>query len=95
MARAYTASVSASSSVPFQSKPAPSDRVALSPGRVRYARRKVSTPSGTLTRKIARQPKLEMRIPPSDGPRAVPTADIVPSSPMALPVFAFGTVSPT
>ena len=25
----------------------------------------------------------------------VPSADIVPSSPMALPVFAFGTVSPT
>ena len=52
-------------------------------------------PSGTLTRKIARQPSPAIRTPPSDGPRAVPIADIVPSSPMALPVLAFGTVSPT
>ena len=52
-------------------------------------------PSGTLTRKIARQPSPAIRTPPSDGPSAVPIADIVPSSPMALPVLAFGTVSPT
>ena len=52
-------------------------------------------PSGTLTRKMARQPSPAINTPPSDGPSAVPIADIVPSSPMALPVFAFGTVSPT
>ena len=52
-------------------------------------------PSGTLTRKIARQPKPAISTPPSEGPSAVPTADIVPSSPMALPVLSFGTVSPT
>ena len=52
-------------------------------------------PSGTLTRKIARQPSPAISRPPSDGPSAVPIADIVPSSPMALPVLAFGTVSPT
>ena len=33
--------------------------------------------------------------PPSDGPSAVPIADIAPSSPIALPVFSFGTVSAT
>ncbi len=52
-------------------------------------------PSGTLTKKIARQPSPAISRPPSEGPRAVPIADIVPSSPMALPVLAFGTVSPT
>ena len=36
-----------------------------------------------------------MRMPPSEGPRAVPIADIVPSRPIALPVLLFGTVSPT
>ena len=36
-----------------------------------------------------------MSKPPSEGPSAVPTADIVPSNPMALPVRCFGTVSPT
>ncbi|MCY1532382.1 hypothetical protein D9M68_676560 [compost metagenome] len=46
-------------------------------------------------RKMARQPNPAIRTPPSDGPRAVPFADIVPSNPMALPVFAFATVSPT
>jgi hypothetical protein len=48
-----------------------------------------------LTRKIVRQPRPAIRTPPSEGPRAVPIADIAPSSPMALPVLAFGTVSPT
>ena len=52
-------------------------------------------PSGTLTRKIARHPSPAIRRPPSEGPSAVPVADIVPSSPMARPVSAFGTVSPT
>jgi hypothetical protein len=45
--------------------------------------------------KDARHPSPAIRMPPSDGPSAVPIADIVPSSPMALPVFALGTVSPT
>lgn len=35
------------------------------------------------------------RRPPSDGPSAVPIADIVLNRPMAFPVFAFGIVSPT
>src|ERR1700694_3524931 len=44
---------------------------------------------------MARQPSPAISMPPSDGPRAVPIADIAASSPMALPVFSFGTVSPT
>ena len=56
---------------------------------------KAATPSGTLTRKMARQPKPEISKPPRDGPSAVPIADIVPSRPMALPVLPFGTVSAT
>ena len=44
-------------------------------------------PSGTLTRKIIRQPSPAINRPPSDGPSVVPIADIVPSSPMALPVL--------
>ncbi len=48
-----------------------------------------------MTRKIARQPYPAISTPPSDGPSAVPIADIVPSSPMALPVLACGTVSAT
>ena len=48
-----------------------------------------------LTRKIACQPGPAISAPPSDGPSAVPIADIVPSSPMALPVRSFATVSPT
>ena len=46
-------------------------------------------------RKIACQPKLPISTPPSDGPSAVPTADIVPSSPIARPARSFGTDSPT
>ena len=77
------------------------------PGRSAFGRRAIgwqaanapeetpAMPSGTLTRKIARQPSPAIRMPPSDGPSAVPTADIVPSSPIALPVLAFGTISPT
>ena len=38
-------------------------------------------PSGTLTRKIARQPSPAISTPPSEGPSAVPTADIVPEQP--------------
>ena len=52
-------------------------------------------PSAQLTKKIAGQPSPAISKPPSVGPSAVPIADIVPSSPMALPVCAFGTVSPT
>jgi hypothetical protein len=39
--------------------------------------------------------ELAIRTPPSDGPSAVPIADAVPSRPIALPVRAFGTTSPT
>ncbi len=52
-------------------------------------------PSAAVTRKIARQPGPAISPPPSDGPSAVPMAETVPSSPMALPVLSFGTVSPT
>ena len=52
-------------------------------------------PSGTLMRKIVRHPSPAISTPPSEGPSVVPIADIVPSSPIALPVFSFGTVSPT
>ena len=47
-------------------------------------------PAGTVTRKIARQPSRGDQQPPSDGPSAVPIADIVPSRPMARPVPAVG-----
>ncbi|MNM92592.1 hypothetical protein D3C81_1049300 [compost metagenome] len=46
-------------------------------------------------RKIACQPKAPINTPPSDGPSAVPTADVVPSSPIARPARSFGTDSPT
>ncbi len=96
MARAYAASVRASSSVPTWSNPArPLLGSRRSAGRWRYASSSVTTPSGTLTRNIARQPNPEISAPPSDGPSAVPIADIVPSSPIAPPVLSFGTVSPT
>jgi hypothetical protein len=48
-----------------------------------------------MARKRARQPAAAISMPPSEGPSAVPMADIVPSRPMALPVLALGTVSPT
>jgi hypothetical protein len=48
-----------------------------------------------MTRKIARQPSEAIRMPPSEGPSAVPIADMVPINPMARPVRSFGTVSPT
>ena len=64
-------------------------------GRDRRARTKARMPSGTLTKNIARQLAPAISRPPSDGPRAVPSADIVPSNPMALPVRALGTVAPT
>ena len=44
---------------------------------------------------MARQSSVAIRTPPSEGPSAVPIADIAPSRPMALPVFSFGTVPPT
>ncbi|MNG08255.1 hypothetical protein D3C84_916010 [compost metagenome] len=48
-----------------------------------------------LTRNKAGQPNPLINRPPKDGPRAVPTADSVASSPMALPVLSWATVSPT
>lgn len=44
---------------------------------------------------MARQPGPAIRAPPSVGPSAVPTADIVPNSPMALPAPPLGSRSPT
>lgn len=52
-------------------------------------------PNGTLIRKMAGQPSPAIRTPPSDGPSAVPIADMVPSSPMGLPVFSLEMVSLT
>lgn len=66
-----------------------------SAGKVRRASRKFAIPSGTFTRNIIRQPAPAMSSPPIDGPSVVPIADIVPRSPIALPMRPFGTVSPT
>ena len=52
-------------------------------------------PSGTLTRKIAAPAEPGDQHAAERGPSVVPIADIVPSSPIALPVLSFGTVSPT
>jgi len=93
MASAYAASVSASNSVPDTSRL--DFCTGRSAGRERCASSRFTIPSGTLTRKIVRQPNPAISTPPSDGPRVVPIADIVPRSPIALPVFDFGTVSPT
>ena len=48
-----------------------------------------------MTTKIMCHPPKAISIPPSDGPSAVPAADIVPSSPITFPVRFFGTISPT
>ena len=66
-----------------------------SAGTNRKARRSASRPSGTLTRKTERQPNAVVSRPPSGAPDAVPTADIVASSPMARPIPSLGTVSLT
>ena len=55
------------------------------------ARRNKPTPTTAAANKATLgAPKL-----PRMGPRAVPTADMVPSTPMALTVCDFGTASPT
>ncbi|MNE53349.1 hypothetical protein D3C80_1480720 [compost metagenome] len=41
--------------------------------------------SGTCTQNMARQPASGIRSPPSDGPSAVPSAETVPSRPIARP----------
>jgi hypothetical protein len=82
--------------VPVVSKPVRSPfATRRSAGRNRCAITRAAAPSGRLTRKIARQPIHAIRRPPSEGPSAVPTADIVPRSPIAAPVLSFATVSPT
>lgn len=53
------------------------------------------SPTGTFARKTARQPNAAISTPPSDGPSAVPSADIVPSSPIALPSCSRGTLAAT
>ncbi|MNZ74284.1 hypothetical protein D3C78_927310 [compost metagenome] len=96
MASAYAASVSASTSVPTASKAALLRGVrGRSTGKYRQASNRLMMPSGTLIRKIACQPTLAINTPPRDGPNVVPSADIDPSKPMALPVRAWGTVSAT
>ena len=55
----------------------------------------VRIPGGAMTRNMARHPGPAISSPPSDGPSAVPMADMVASMPMALPVLAFATDSPT
>jgi hypothetical protein len=62
-------------------------------GRKRYAKMKLNIPKTDIIRKIDRQPDTEINIPPNDGPKAVPTADIVPISPIALPDFISETAS--
>ena len=50
-----------------------------------------STPKGTLTMKIRRQPPAARSSPPTDGPRASPIAWAAPWIPIALPSDARGT----
>ncbi|MDT4856514.1 hypothetical protein FQZ97_909070 [compost metagenome] len=66
-----------------------------STGRKRRTSSTARMPSGTLMRNMSCQPNPAIRAPPSDGPSAVPTADMVPSKPMALPARALGTESAT
>ena len=47
-----------------------------------------------MIKNIARQPKPAISVPPNEGPSAVPTADIVPSSPIARPIFSVPSASP-
>ena len=66
-----------------------------SAGRWRYASTEPATPSGTLTgRSLASRTRRSARR-RATGRARCPTADMVPSRPIALPVLAFGTVSPT
>ncbi|MNI57071.1 hypothetical protein D3C73_1121110 [compost metagenome] len=46
-----------------------------------------------MIRKISGHPQPLISKPPKVGPSAVPTADIVPSNPITLPVFSLGTAS--
>ena len=95
MASAYAASVSASSSVPAVSKPA---RSAFG-----LRDRRAGIDAREENQDAQRQVDQEDRPPAEFGDQnaaerwaeVVPIADIVPSSPMALPVLSFGTVSPT
>ncbi|MCY1554516.1 hypothetical protein D9M68_910910 [compost metagenome] len=68
---------------------------AESGGRWRWAIARANRPSGTLIQNTAFQPQTPINRPPRVGPSAVPTADTVPSSPMALPAWCLGTRSLT
>ena len=62
-------------------------------GSVAAASPSASKPSGTCTQKMPCQPNSGRIPPPSVGPSAVPSADTVPSSPMAWPTRASEAVS--
>ncbi|CRM01738.1 hypothetical protein [Pseudomonas sp. 31 E 6] len=64
-------------------------------GRQRHASATASSPRGMPARNNARQLHRLSSIPPTLGPMAVPTADTVPSKPIARPVRSLVTVSPT
>ncbi len=82
--------------MPAQSKPTGCGPSACgSCGRKRAASRRAANPNGTATKKVDRHPSPAMSSPPSDGPRAVPMADMVPIRPMAPPIRSLGTVPAT
>ncbi|MNS80513.1 hypothetical protein D3C72_1141940 [compost metagenome] len=62
-----------------------------STGKKRHASPIAKTPKGRFNRKIPCQPTWAINTPPSVGPSEVPIADIVPSTPIALPIFSLGT----
>ncbi|KAG0944890.1 hypothetical protein G6F31_014527 [Rhizopus arrhizus] len=64
-----------------------------SAGKWNQANPNANKPNGTLIRKIDDQPGPASSNPPSEGPSAVPMADIVPSRPITLPVFSLATAS--
>ncbi|KAG1384107.1 hypothetical protein G6F59_017757 [Rhizopus arrhizus] len=94
IANAYAAIPAANNSEPRMSKvardlPLPDG----SAGKWTQANPNANKPNGTLIRKIDDQPGPASSNPPSEGPSAVPMADIVPSRPITLPVFSLATAS--
>ncbi len=86
---------SVKSAMPIRSNPTGLCPPVASDGNRARPTTRVMPPMAAMTAKTAGQPKPAINAPPSEGPSAVPTADTVPSSPIALPVRSFGTRSPT
>ena len=62
-------------------------------GTSRIAATAPKRPKGTLTKKMRRHPPAAKSSPPTEGPRASPSAWAVPWSPMAFPSDRLGTTS--